>query len=590
MQYQVTFVGDQFEDVNDQYCYGDGVNYVAESDQVAGQTYGWSSQAWVSLTTDSGSSQGGGNMEQHMKINDWSNTSPTYKLPPIWMIMAGCDNQFIDLAPHDVDGDKFQCRWGTSAEAGGAFNNGNWPSLSLDTENCIVTYTGSMDQSTSGVKPIGLMIEDFDSNGNVRSSIPIQFLAMVWTPNLARGRVGQSANPYPNWFGDDDDDDRKRRSAVAMVRSRRSTEPAYCGLTPIFNDNIGQEILMGANGDPNLMTFSLSATPQVGTISHISYQAPIGLTCTGVGQDGADPNSVDCSWRPTLEQKTVEKYSFCFSFTDSIGLTTTRTCKDLIVKEVFHIVPDQDVADVQPLDEMFSKDADGCRDACDNFAGCNAFTYVPFTLTSDHDHGFIQYSSEYYHHMDLNNYDTFAEDAYPEIFKNNCFLKTVVPGYQMTPRVGAEFHCANSAWDECLHGDDNCDPDHGICTDTVGSFTCACPVGSIDDNGDGTKCTPTDECALGLDNCHADAICTDTPLSFECTCKPGYRGDGVNCVDIDECAEGSDNCSRHAHCTNTIGSFFCDCWDGWTDAQEGSGGWETSNKDDIGRTCTCESE
>ena len=39
-----------------------------------------------------------------------------------------------------------------------------------------------------------------------------------------------------------------------------------------------------------------------------------------------------------------------------------------------------------------------------------------------------------------------------------------------------------------------------------------------------------DECALGLDNCHADASCGDAIGSFVCTCNPGYTGDGVTCT------------------------------------------------------------
>ena len=108
-----------------------------------------------------------------------------------------------------------------------------WPSLSLDQENCVVHYTGSLDQSTVGVKPIAIMMEDFDALGNVRSSIPVQFLAQVWTPSLDR-HVG-----YPEWFADDhqheddhaDDHHHDENSAdeehQSVSRGRRSA-PTYC--------------------------------------------------------------------------------------------------------------------------------------------------------------------------------------------------------------------------------------------------------------------------------------------------------------------------------------------------------------------------
>lgn len=37
-----------------------------------------------------------------------------------------------------------------------------------------------------------------------------------------------------------------------------------------------------------------------------------------------------------------------------------------------------------------------------------------------------------------------------------------------------------------------------------------------------------DECTLGTDDCvEGLATCTDTPGSFTCACNPGYAGDGV---------------------------------------------------------------
>jgi hypothetical protein len=114
--------------------------------------------------------------------------------------------------------------------------------------------------------------------------------------------------------------------------------------------------------------------------------------------------------------------------------------------------------------------------------------------------------------------------------------------------------------DECATGTDNCS-DNASCTNTVGSFSCACNAGY---SGDGVTCTDIDECATDTDNCSANASCTNTPGSFSCACNAGYSGDGVTCTDIDECASDTDNCSTNASCTNTPGSFSCACNAGYS--------------------------
>ena len=55
--------------------------------------------------------------------------------------------------------------------------------LKLVSESCTLYYDIAGPIASDGVKPITLMVEDFDRNGKVRSSIPAQFLAVIWTPD-----------------------------------------------------------------------------------------------------------------------------------------------------------------------------------------------------------------------------------------------------------------------------------------------------------------------------------------------------------------------------------------------------------------------
>ncbi len=40
-----------------------------------------------------------------------------------------------------------------------------------------------------------------------------------------------------------------------------------------------------------------------------------------------------------------------------------------------------------------------------------------------------------------------------------------------------------------------------------------------------------DECSTGSHDCHVHSTCTNTTGSFSCACNEGFSGDGVNCVD-----------------------------------------------------------
>ncbi|XP_072042802.1 uncharacterized protein [Amphiura filiformis] len=113
---------------------------------------------------------------------------------------------------------------------------------------------------------------------------------------------------------------------------------------------------------------------------------------------------------------------------------------------------------------------------------------------------------------------------------------------------------------ECTNGEHNC-YDDATCTNTMGSFSCACNRGYI---GDGTTCIDVNECTDGEHNCHDDATCTNTMGSFSCACNRGYSGDGSICIDVNECTDGEHNCHDNATCTNTIGSFSCECNSGYS--------------------------
>jgi cysteine-rich repeat protein len=121
---------------------------------------------------------------------------------------------------------------------------------------------------------------------------------------------------------------------------------------------------------------------------------------------------------------------------------------------------------------------------------------------------------------------------------------TLEPGYNC-PTPGAACTDIN----ECLTNNGGCG--------AASAFSCTNNPGPV------PTCTDIDECATNADNCSDDATCTNTSGSFNCACNPGYSGNGVFCTDINECTVETDNCSANGTCTNTTGSFTCACNTGY---------------------------
>lgn len=137
---------------------------------------------------------------------------------------------------------------------------------------------------------------------------------------------------------------------------------------------------------------------------------------------------------------------------------------------------------------------------------------------------------------------------------------------------------------ECSTGAHNCGdltPSGGAtCTEAGASlFTCGCLPG-FTQSGDaqsGFTCTDDDECTLGTHNCGANTDCTNTDGSFTCACQSFYEGDPLaGCTDINECVVGNEFCAPvefGGACQNNVGGPpTCSCKPGYHDGGLG-GAW-----------------
>ena len=123
---------------------------------------------------------------------------------------------------------------------------------------------------------------------------------------------------------------------------------------------------------------------------------------------------------------------------------------------------------------------------------------------------------------------------------------------------------------------------NAVCTNTLGSYECACKTGFV---GDGAICVDLNECLFNNGGCSPNADCTNTPGSRVCTCNKGFQGDGVVCTDINECANANGGCDMNATCTNTQGSRVCACAAGF----QGNGETCMDIDECASRTARCDS-
>ncbi|XP_047633267.1 adhesion G protein-coupled receptor E1 isoform X2 [Phacochoerus africanus] len=123
-------------------------------------------------------------------------------------------------------------------------------------------------------------------------------------------------------------------------------------------------------------------------------------------------------------------------------------------------------------------------------------------------------------------------------------------------------------------------PEHAICRNSVGSYSCVCKPGfessrgKMSVQGPGQMCRDIDECSQSPPACGPHSVCRNLPGSYKCSCLPGFssptgddwipaKGGGFACVDINECLQ-SGVCPEHSQCSNSLGSYSCSCHVGFT--------------------------
>lgn len=232
-------------------------------------------------------------------------------MQPIYRVEIG-RTHVINIPMGDIDGDQLRCRWGNdSSETGGIY----LPKGSLQANPCALTYQAT----TLGYEGVALIIEDFDTNNEVLSSIPLQFLievvpvqaTTVTTTTVEHEGTG-TYEPYthqptppppclspPQYLGD------WRPGACIGVSSNNLTEIRIVTEIPCDNSSTSiQDIL---------------------TIS------PIGMTRSNITQDlqHRDRYIMTLYWTPQSTQYGI--HQFCVTPKDTNGQTGQTVCFNILV-------------------------------------------------------------------------------------------------------------------------------------------------------------------------------------------------------------------------------------------------------------------
>jgi len=116
-----------------------------------------------------------------------------------------------------------------------------------------------------------------------------------------------------------------------------------------------------------------------------------------------------------------------------------------------------------------------------------------------------------------------------------------------------ENECEDSDQGEYATSLNSCD-ENAMCTNTMGSYACACNQGWT---GDGLACVDANDCEFSP--CAHGGTCVDCgTLCFTCECVTGWRGTTCG-SDWNECTMGIHSCNDEATCKNSPGSYDCQC-------------------------------
>jgi hypothetical protein len=211
------------------------------------------------------------------------NNSPKTTMNPIVQVEVN-KIHVIRIPMADSDGDLLRCRWGKSIEECGSVCAAKGP---LRSNPCELTYNASK----IGYHAVALVIEDFDSNNNVISAIPLQFLIHIV-------------------------------NTTTVIVDNCTEPPVYIGEWP-------QDSCIGVESNATINTTIQMRIPcenTTVTLENILTISPAGLIKGEIIRDPSDQNmyTMPIEWTPAPDQYGI--HQLCVTPVDSRQRTGSQVC------------------------------------------------------------------------------------------------------------------------------------------------------------------------------------------------------------------------------------------------------------------------
>ena len=191
-----------------------------------------------------------------------------------------------------------------------------------------------------------MQVEDYDENGNIKSSIPVQFLASVWEPEFTGNMLEITGRFLYDYEEDDvseaffwgdvfvghDNHEHVRKRREALINEETGL-PYYCDEPPqlIFpSPEAGVQINVTGTVKIDVRAFYYQDLEPKYDLSRFQFDSPQGMECTDLDQTNG---RASCIWTPTQEQREQRLHGFCFLAIDKLGRQTERRCVSLKIED-----------------------------------------------------------------------------------------------------------------------------------------------------------------------------------------------------------------------------------------------------------------